>query len=177
MDYFFFSLNNRKLTPLEIRKTSNVIDAWKTQYMQKKSLEKPCQKINGQCVNNIRYADDTVLLPDNANSFQRMIDNIIEASNEYRLIISCNKNKIIISKDIYAQYLQSKIQHQNEQRKYDIRAAINALSDVTFCSVLLYLVENCDLTESHHTTNIQILNRIRKEQENYYQRKKQTHEN
>lgn len=47
--------------------------------------------INGQPSNHIRYADDTVLLTDSAQGLQNLIDNIVEASYEYRLQLNSKK--------------------------------------------------------------------------------------
>ena len=62
--------------------------------------------VNGQYINNIRYADDTVLLADSAEGLQRVLDNVVKACNEYGLKLNCKKTKImIISKNtINAQF-------------------------------------------------------------------------
>ena len=42
----------------------------------------PGVKINGENINNIRYADDTVLIADSAENLQRLLDMTIEKSEE-----------------------------------------------------------------------------------------------
>ena len=42
----------------------------------------PGVKINGENINNIRYADDTVLIADSAENLQRLLDITIEKSEE-----------------------------------------------------------------------------------------------
>lgn len=49
-----------------------------------------------QLINNIRYADDTVLLTDSAEGLQRVIDNIVEANNEYGWKLNYKKIKLMI---------------------------------------------------------------------------------
>lgn len=56
--------------------------------------------VNGERLNNIRYADDTVVFADNIISMQRLIDKISEASERYGLKVNINKTKfMIISKN------------------------------------------------------------------------------
>ena len=38
--------------------------------------------INGTLVNNIRYADDTVLIADSEESLQRLVDLVVHASSK-----------------------------------------------------------------------------------------------
>ena len=52
--------------------------------------------VNGQLINNIRYADDTVLLADSAEGLRRIIDSVVEACNEYGLKINYKKTKVMI---------------------------------------------------------------------------------
>lgn len=41
--------------------------------------------INGQIINNLRYSDDTVLLSDSTEGLQRIIERVIEVSEEFGL--------------------------------------------------------------------------------------------
>ena len=51
---------------------------------------------NGQAINNIQYADDTVILADNIDNLSRIMNNILEISNEYGLKINTKKTKFFI---------------------------------------------------------------------------------
>lgn len=56
--------------------------------------------INGTRLNNLRYADDTIVFTDSIKGLQLLMDRIIEASMRYGLDINTNKTKfMIISKE------------------------------------------------------------------------------
>ena len=57
--------------------------------------------INGEIINNLRYADDTVLIADTAEGLQRLIDRVETACNRYGMKINCKKTHILnISKKV-----------------------------------------------------------------------------
>ena len=59
----------------------------------------PGVKINGENINNIRYADDTVLLADSEENLQRLLDITIEKSEEMGLTLNVKKTEcMVISK-------------------------------------------------------------------------------
>ena len=66
----------------------------------------PGLKINGKIINNLRYADDTVLLAESEHELQSLIDQVNKSSNEYGLDINIKKNK----------------NHDNQQRHRRTRA-------------------------------------------------------
>ena len=47
--------------------------------------------INGVCINNIRYADDTALIADSEDGLQRLLDLVLDASSDEGLEINCKK--------------------------------------------------------------------------------------
>lgn len=47
--------------------------------------------IGGKNLNNIRFADDTALLADNAVKLQRIIDKVVEEGVKLGLQINCKK--------------------------------------------------------------------------------------
>ncbi|RZF44527.1 hypothetical protein LSTR_LSTR002300 [Laodelphax striatellus] len=53
-------------------------------------------KINGIPINNLRYADDTVLLAENIEDLQRMLNNVIIASEEGGLSLNAKKTKYMV---------------------------------------------------------------------------------
>ena len=53
-------------------------------------------KINGTLINNIRFADDTVVLAGNILHLQNMMDCIVEHSMQYGLHINVNKTKLVV---------------------------------------------------------------------------------
>ena len=60
-------------------------------------------KINGENINNIRYADDTVLIADSVENLQRLLDITIEKSEEMGLTLNVKKTEcMIISKKAIA---------------------------------------------------------------------------
>ena len=59
-------------------------------------------KVNGIPINNIRYADDTAIIADNANDMQTLINAVNEASQRIGLKINTNKTKfMVVSRDNY----------------------------------------------------------------------------
>ena len=59
----------------------------------------PRVKINGENINNIRYADDTVLIADSEENLQRLLDITIEKSEEMGLTLNVKKTEcMVISK-------------------------------------------------------------------------------
>ena len=59
----------------------------------------PGVKINGENINNIRYADDTVLIADSKENLQRLLDMTIEKSEEMGLTLNVKKTEcMVISK-------------------------------------------------------------------------------
>ena len=59
----------------------------------------PGVKINGENINNIRYADDTVLIADSEENLQRLLDITIEKSEEMGLTLNVKKTEcMVISK-------------------------------------------------------------------------------
>ena len=59
----------------------------------------PGVKINGVNINNIRYADDTVLIADSEENLQRLLDITIEKSEEMGLTLNVKKTEcMVISK-------------------------------------------------------------------------------
>ena len=59
--------------------------------------------LNGVCVNNIRYADDTVLIADSESGLQTLFDVLTLASQEYGMTINAKKTKsMVISKESQA---------------------------------------------------------------------------
>ena len=59
----------------------------------------PGVKINGENINNIRYADDTVLIADSEENLQRLLDITIEKSEEMALTLNGKKTDcMVISK-------------------------------------------------------------------------------
>ncbi|KAL1450960.1 hypothetical protein WDU94_003263 [Cyamophila willieti] len=56
--------------------------------------------INGVRLNNIRYADDTIVFADSIEALQQLIDKIVETSSRYGLEINTQKTKLmVISKE------------------------------------------------------------------------------
>lgn len=53
-------------------------------------------KVNGVYINNIRYADDSILIADNIEDLQQMIDELNRIGTNYGLKINSNKTKFMI---------------------------------------------------------------------------------
>jgi Reverse transcriptase (RNA-dependent DNA polymerase) len=52
--------------------------------------------INGEIINNMRYADDTVLLADSAEGLQRLIDRVVSACDNFGMKLNCKKTQILV---------------------------------------------------------------------------------
>ena len=56
--------------------------------------------INGVCINNIRYADDTALIADSEEGLERLLDLVLDASSDEGREINCNKTFcMVVSKE------------------------------------------------------------------------------
>lgn len=53
-------------------------------------------KINGQPVNNLRYADDTVIIADSREGLQRLVDSISAEGEQLGLRINTDKTKVMV---------------------------------------------------------------------------------
>lgn len=53
-------------------------------------------KINGTIINNIRYADDTVLIADNEQELQNIINSVVRHSEMFGLYLNISKTKILV---------------------------------------------------------------------------------
>ncbi|RUS84333.1 hypothetical protein EGW08_007927 [Elysia chlorotica] len=56
----------------------------------------PGLKINGENINNLRYADDTVLLAESQNDLQNLVTIIEEHSGKYGLLMNVKKTKVMV---------------------------------------------------------------------------------
>ena len=62
-----------------------------------KSIEgMPGINISGNIVNNLRYADDTVLIADNEQDLQNIVDTIHHQSKEFGLDMNVKKTKTMV---------------------------------------------------------------------------------
>lgn len=53
-------------------------------------------KVKGECLNNIRYADDKVIFTNNIVGLQYLIDSVVEVGERYFLILNTQKIKFMI---------------------------------------------------------------------------------
>lgn len=53
-------------------------------------------KVNGKIINNIRYADDTVIITSNPNDLQQIMDNIVQHSERFGLFMNTTKTKVMV---------------------------------------------------------------------------------
>lgn len=52
--------------------------------------------INGAKLNNIRYADDTIMFADSLQGLQKLMDRVTEISSQYGLEMNINKTKLLV---------------------------------------------------------------------------------
>ena len=53
-------------------------------------------KFGGRNLNNIRYADDTVLIADSEDKLQRLVQTLVQASGERGLKLKISKTKVMV---------------------------------------------------------------------------------
>lgn len=53
-------------------------------------------KINGKAINNIRYANDTIVLAENIQDLQDMMDRIVQCSESFDLSMNTAKTKVLV---------------------------------------------------------------------------------
>ena len=56
----------------------------------------PCIKVGGYNMNNIRYADDTVLIADNEKELQEMLDTVVRESEKKGLSLNKKKTEVMV---------------------------------------------------------------------------------
>lgn len=97
-------------------------------------------KVNGVVINNIRYADDTLLVADTPDGLQRLLNRVAEAGLEYGLKLNGAKTKyMIISKDT----------NPNDTGLYSNNTAIERVQRVTYLG--------CNMNENwDHSAEIKI---------------------
>ena len=61
--------------------------------------------INGEIINNIRYADDSVLLAENAEDLQALVNSVHSTSKDYGLDMNISKTKYSYAQMYGAPYL------------------------------------------------------------------------
>lgn len=72
--------------------------------------------INGEWLNNIRYADDTIVFADNLNDLQILTNRITEVSNRYGLALNIKKTKFMTISKKPILNAQLTINQQNIER-------------------------------------------------------------
>ena len=60
--------------------------------------------IGGRTINNLRYADDIVLIATSASDLQQLIDKVATVSHSYGLEVSTRKTKILLTDDVAANH-------------------------------------------------------------------------
>ncbi|GFS05333.1 endonuclease-reverse transcriptase [Elysia marginata] len=70
------------------------LEASGSKYLLREAIsEKSGTLINGVNINNIRYADDTVILAESEKQLQAMLDRIVDKCKEYGMEINAKKTK------------------------------------------------------------------------------------
>ena len=65
--------------------------------MRKALEENDGVSIGGTRISNLRYADDTVLIADDANKLQSMVKRVSSISEQYGLLLNTNKTKVLVT--------------------------------------------------------------------------------
>ena len=67
-----------------------------SEVIMRELLELDGIRVGGKNVNNIRYADDTVLLADSPEKLQNLVEVLVSASEQYGLKINTSKTKVMV---------------------------------------------------------------------------------
>ena len=68
-----------------------------SEYMMKEAIEEARGiTINGKNLNNLRHADDAVLINEMENQLQMMLDKVNETCKEYKMDINVKKTKVMV---------------------------------------------------------------------------------
>jgi len=66
-------------------------------YMMKETVENmPGMLINGQIINNLRYADDTAFITDEESKLQDTLDKLQEVWSQYKIDVNVKKTKVVV---------------------------------------------------------------------------------
>jgi len=149
-------------------------------------------KINGQAINNIRYADDAVIIVNKNEELQNIMHNIYIASEEYGLSLNISKTKhMIISKSQHPAFNNMTKLFTSKDISLQLKLR---LVRCYIPSVLFYGVEAWTTTEAtlnrlesfktwtyrhilkiywtEHITNMEVMRRLGKEKEAVFTVKK-----
>ncbi|GFS16330.1 endonuclease-reverse transcriptase [Elysia marginata] len=66
------------------------------EYIFREIDDVPGLKVNGENINNLRYADDTVLLAESENDLHNLVTIIEEKSEPYGLMMNTKKTKVMV---------------------------------------------------------------------------------
>ncbi|GFS16932.1 endonuclease-reverse transcriptase [Elysia marginata] len=92
-----------------------------TEYFFREIDDVPGLKKNGENINNLRYADDTVLLAESENDLQNLVT-ILEKSEQYGLMMNSKKTKVMVISKTESPKINIKVKgkciEQIEQFKY-----------------------------------------------------------
>jgi len=78
---------------------SPILFNWYSEYMMKETVEN--MLINGQNINNLRYADDAAFITDKESKLQDILDKLQEVFSQYKMDINVKKTKVmVISKKV-----------------------------------------------------------------------------
>ncbi|GFR72204.1 retrovirus-related Pol polyprotein from type-1 retrotransposable element R2 [Elysia marginata] len=93
-----------------------------TEYIFPEIDDVPGLKVNGENINNLRYADDTVLLAESENDLQNLVTIIEEKSKQYGLMMNTKKTKVMVISKTEPPKVNTKVKGkcivQIEQFKY-----------------------------------------------------------
>lgn len=64
--------------------------------IMKHTKDLPGLKINGHCINNLRYADDAALLADNQTDLQTLLNTVVTESEKMGLTLNAKKTEVMV---------------------------------------------------------------------------------
>ena len=79
----------------------------------------PGISIGGYNLNNLRYADDTVLISDSQEGLQALLDKVVDASKDKGLTLNCKKTECMV------------VSKNKDNPKCELRSADSIIKQVT----------------------------------------------
>ena len=88
-----------------------------TEYIFRKTNHIPGVKINGHYINNLRYADDTVLIAENEASLQDLVTAVKDESEKCGLFMNIKKTEVmLLTKDTKEEKVSIHIDHKEVEQ-------------------------------------------------------------
>ncbi len=87
----------------------NLFNAVREKIFRKFEWDNYSLKIDGELLNNLKFADDIVLISDDRKDLQNMVSDLLNDSQKVDLQVNAEKNKYMTNRDTGALYISNMV--------------------------------------------------------------------